>query len=716
MPWEDPNSGFDGSTGGSSASKPGTDKIEKVVNTSGGSKNDGKITSTTGTGGQQGFVNDFLDKTGEKIKNAGGGSGWVWTWEKKWKVGPDGKPMEVKEDWQKGNIGVKTEPVPSPAPAAPTTPGSSGPSTPTTTAGKPATPAGGTSAAKPAAVTPGSSPTKPSTPTGKTTPTTTAKATPGTPGAGKPATPGAPSAPTTPATPATPGVDPAPPLLPPAEVRLVIQNPITFEEEPFSNNVYPTVKNPPMRAVRSRLQKAVPEDTRVRIGLELSEDINPQDVVLTITDSEGQQPPVSPDSYQNYRHMFRIPDDNRYFARVLYKHPQSTDPTPQEVIKVIIPVYKMGFDSRTIDANQGRAGSASERQAGATGATASTYSRGTGSTNASDYADSSQADLSDLYSDPKNPPQIAGVGDGAGYLGSGQGTTQGAAGQTDAGQAGPDGQTFTGQAGQNAQYGASGQGSEYADGARGSRGKDAWSSQAAGSQGGSQGDRMAAATSGRSGYGSSGGGSNSGSGGASSAFSGRGGHAGNVGSSGDSAGSSDGSSSASSDSYGNSGAAGGASDADGSAGAGSGEGSAQYAAQTDAQGTPGGVQGAQVQSGSVSDDQANNSAYLIGLSMRNEADQKIQSFNFTNDPYPTAQQVKKTSQVSFSVNATANVRRETVNIVVFDGQDKREIPLNSGGEAFVQVFAKPTAEAYVWIYGDTTTDKFSYKLSIPISE
>lgn len=389
LPWDDPTSGFNPTTtsttdpaAGPAANSP-TEKIEAVINTSGGSKDNGQVVGTTGNSTQQGFVNDFLNNTADKIKNAGGGSGWVWTWEKKWKIGADGKPVDVLEDWQKGN--VNGENLTSPSPTVPTFP--KVPSTSTAKTPEPASPDGPAIAG-------------PSIPAG---PATSNPATPGDPNAVAKADPNAPPTQifgtpstdpndaTTPTPPPT-SVNIAPPLLGPADVRLSIQNPISNDEETFGANVYPTQAAAPYQPVQARLQKAVPEDTRVRIGLELSNAIDPDDVTLVIIDNEGQHPPVPTAAYPNFRHMFRIPDDQRYCARVLYKHPLSTDPDAKEIIRVTIPVYRLGFEHHTIDAHQDRA--KTSKFPGQPGHFQS------GDTNTSMYQNGANVDLSDLYAPP----------------------------------------------------------------------------------------------------------------------------------------------------------------------------------------------------------------------------------------------------------------------------------------------------------------------------
>ena len=309
LPWEDPQSGFGTTTGTWTTGGGATSTIETTVETSGGSKDDGTTVSDQGTDQQKGFVDGFLKDTSDKIKGAGGGSGWVWTWQKKWKIGPDGKPYEVNEDWQRGSINA----------SMPNVPVSSDGKTPTTG--------------------PDGKPTTGTTPTG---PATTAKPTTG---------PGPTTTATVPDSPPE-GFDMAPPDLPDADVRLVIQNPVTQQESGYPNNVFPTLASPPLTTLACK-NPPVPEDTRVKLSLEFDPaKVQREDLTLTVTDNEG--PALVPsEEIGSYRHIFRVPDMTpTYTAVVTYKHPMTGE--TKEIIKVAIPVYPLDFKSRTVEHEQRR--------------------------------------------------------------------------------------------------------------------------------------------------------------------------------------------------------------------------------------------------------------------------------------------------------------------------------------------------------------------------
>jgi hypothetical protein len=326
LPWEDPNTGFDspGTSGGQTA-------IEPVIQTSGGSKDNGTKTSDAGTEQQQSFVNGFLNDAAEKIKAANGGSGWVWTWQKKWIIGPDGKPTEVTEQWHQGTIngaGTGAPVTTAPPRTTSTTPvGPVPPRGPPTTSSGPGSPTGPTSGS-----TPGTPPT--STTTGRPP-----APPPAVPPAGRPIVP-------------NDAFDPAPPDLPDAEVRLVIQNPATAKETAYPRNVFPNLARPVPPLLRCK-NEPVPEDTRVKITLDFDQTkLKREDLSLTIIDSEGNTL-VPPEEMGTYRHIFRVPDMTpTYEAVVTYKHPLTNE--VREVMRVAIPVYPLDFKHRTVEHEQSR--------------------------------------------------------------------------------------------------------------------------------------------------------------------------------------------------------------------------------------------------------------------------------------------------------------------------------------------------------------------------
>ncbi|NLI78173.1 MAG: hypothetical protein GX442_17280 [Candidatus Riflebacteria bacterium] len=683
LPWENPNSGFDKPSSGGSGSG-GTDKIETVINTSGGSKDDGKTISNSGTDKQKGFVNDFLNNASEKIKNSGGGSGWVWTWQKKWTIGPDGKPAEVKEDWQKGEIGTNAKSSPAPTPGPSSGPSSSSPSNPSSSSApsSPASPKAG----------PSTSPSSPkATPSGTKAVSAPAKtSTPSTP-TGKPA------APTTKATapapaPAPTGVEVAPPKLPPAEVQLVIQDPVDQVEKAYPKNVFPKETLPVTPLVDKN--QPVPEDTRVKITLDFDRSkIREEDLTLTVTDNEGDTE-VPKDEMGNYRHIFRIPDLQRYSARVNYRHPITG--SNDEIIRVTIPVHPLDFKNRTIEANQNRssnddsspaaaqggtltgsAGTAGGSQGGGArggdSASARTYGGGGGDSATGDsYGTAGKTDLSDLYSDPSQD-LVAGAGAPGGETGA-------------AGSSGLDGQRLAG-----------------LSGAGGPTGADAASGYGAANGGapGAPGQEADAAV--------SGGGSSRRGGGSRSEY--RTGAAGGGGDSSSSSGGEPGSGAEGSASGWES-SAGPAGDTTGHGGSSAGDGYYDSGNTRMAAANTTTAQFGTTQDESTTQDRA----YLISLSVRNPVTKAAQSFDFIQEPFPTATAISKNTQLSFSLDLSKDVNRESVNVVVFDGKDKKQMTLGSGGEAFDHLFAQPTAEAYIWIYGSSNKAPFSYKLSIPVAD
>lgn len=137
--------------------------------------------------------------------------------------------------------------------------------------------------------------------------------------------------------------DPSLPVLPPPAVRLVIQHPLDQTEEIFSCNPEdPAPEDLKLEEFR------IPEDTRVRMNLELSDAINPDDVTMVVVDDEGETEPIPAARFSNYRHLFRVPSDDQYFVKVFVKDAENFG-QPKQIMQVAIPVTKVDFDSRSIE-------------------------------------------------------------------------------------------------------------------------------------------------------------------------------------------------------------------------------------------------------------------------------------------------------------------------------------------------------------------------------
>jgi len=705
LPWENPNSGFDKPvTGGSSG---GTDKIETVIKTSGSTTDSGKTVSSTGSDKQQSFVNGFLNSAADKIKGSNGGSGWVWTWQKKWKIGPDGKPVEVKEEYQQGNIGTTAKPGQATGPGG----GATAPSTP-------ATPAAPVTTANPGATV--ANPTLPTGPTGPASPGNTpagvAVAPPKIPATTS--TPGTPAgtsgkkAPTT--SPATKGVEAAPQALPRPVVQLVIQNPVNQQEEPYSNNVYPKENLPVTTKVGKN--KPVPEDTRVKICLDFDESkIRREDLTLTVTDNEGETK-VSNDEMKNYRHIFRIPDLQKYYARVNYHHPLTGE--DQEVIHVTIPVYPLDFKNRTIDFQQNRSDGDDQSAVTGKGAGSSSssgggngsYSGSSGSSNGSsgtrgssssaggdgsfvggNYSSESNSggesggsDLTDLYS---NPSAAGGSNENAGSSAEGAVGGNGGSGGSNEGAGNDSTQMASAVGGGSGNPDANGSNDQNDCVVDGSSGGNSGNSGSDGAAGGGSSNNPATS------------GSSDGSGGSDSASSGAG----------------DASNVAAENGYSESGnsqaAMGGNSRSGGRSGYGDSADPKLVAANSGSPNTTPNT------TPNLAESSTADRNYILSLSVKNEATKAAQSFDFASDPFPTASSIKQNTHMTFSIDLSKNVNRDSVNVVIFDGKEKSAVSLGTAkSDVFDHTFAQPTAEAYIWIYGSTLSAPFSYKLSIPVND
>lgn len=736
-PWENPNSGFSNTPttttttttpgGTTTSATSGYDKIDKVITGGGSTTHDGKTISTEGTDtnsktGQtnksfvDGFLNSAAGKTGVVSASA-------WSWTKSWKIGPDGKPMEVRESYHHGKLGVTGTSAPAPTGGVTYTP-SPGTSGSTPAAAPTAAPAGSPSPV--AAPSPAASP----------SPTTGPAATPA-PVAAPTGTAAKPTAPAP--VPAPVGVDPAPPKLPTSTpnqtVILTIRDPLSNSEQSFNNTIDPATT-----------ARAVPEDTRARFGLDLGKDINPDKVQVKIDDPED--PKDLPFS-RSFHHIFRTASNDKYRISVIYP---DTNGTPRPILTVQVPVYKMGFRNQTIDSSQRRGDESQAPTAGTTssGNTSNSSSYGVQSENS---AAEEKNDLSDLYTDPTNPPKVSGNGtrdntigvpganggsqsastdgDTAGTGSSGQGANGNTQGTNAAGQPGQQ-VGSTGSAGQAGTTGAAGQGrgstvsgnagngQQTANGQIGNRaaGTGAQGNSTAGaasgnanSQRGSSGSSAGFAAAGSSSGGSSGGSSGSSSSGSSSS-----------GSSGSSFGSSLNSGSSNAGASGNQGSSGGegayavdaSSGGDGNPG-GSSDADAPAVADPRAQGMGKGLQVASNRGGVTTAENTTADSYLLSVSMRDAAGEVGQSFDFTSDPYPTSQPVKVNSNLQFSVDLSKKVQRDRTTVVLFNGVDKKQYSLaDANTDVFQCQFKNPTTEAYVWIYGDAEGKPFSYKVSIPI--
>ncbi|HNW35130.1 MAG TPA: hypothetical protein PKM25_09385 [Candidatus Ozemobacteraceae bacterium] len=670
-PWEKPPDSTI-----SPAGTTGHDKIETVIQTTGGTREDGAQVSTAGTSSQQSYVNGFLNDAATKIKEAGGGSGWAWSWEKKWKIGPDGKPHEVKETWVDGSIGLQSRPAVTGSPA---------PSTPVPAAATPQTPAPtGTSANAKNPATPPSSPAQPVPTAAKTA----AAATP------QPAASGQPSQPSqTAAIPAPKGVDVAPVKIAPPPILLTIFDPVSQQESSFAAAVNPS--KPGRVPLVASISRPIYEDTRVKMALDLGPGINRSELSVTIRDNEGDHAFERGAFPENYRHIFRVPNQHDYTAAVVYEHPISKE--RQEIIHVQIPVLKMSFANRTVedstrrtdDPESSTSGSgstaASGRGATPSGRGTTGWGASTGSTRQelSNSGDRATIDMSDLYTDPTNPPSVAG----------GESST---AARTPSSPAG----TAPSAAIAGTPPGA--QKNPAADSAS-QVGNDSSAAAGAVSAGAPSGiredaDRTTSASPGGSASGDSG----------------------------DTPGAQP-DQSGSESAAGQGTAAGGSDSPAGTAAAtagGSGADTASLQAQgavavgdAPAQATPANESGTAPQGGvTTAAVQQAAKPYLCSISIQNRATDGAQSFDFLEDPAPTAQSISPQTPLAFTFDCAKNVQQDSVKIEIFDGREKITTSLSKIQNNLVEhIFTNQTADAYIWVYGRTDQAPFSCKVMIPVT-
>ncbi len=578
--------------------------------------------------------------------------------------------------------------------------------------------------------------------TGKNDP---AESKPATSEGGKTAEPGKPSAPAKveePAKPA-PGVDPAPVKLPPPSVRMVIQHPTDFSEEVFSGNA--TSES----TANYKLDKfKIPEDTRIKISVEVGDDVRPEDVSMIVTDDQGDSAPVSDAKLKNYRHMFRVPSDDQYSASVYVADNKTPGKQQKKILQVMIPVSKVDFESRTLD-NQKGSKSGSNMAIGDTSSSASGDN-----SNKSGFGQPQQVDLSDLYSSPDSS-SAGSSGSSAGSSGSSAGSSgssdsSGSANSSDSsgsgdsalsesssGSSDPQNSSDAGSSGNSPAGGQTGSGAE-ASGTGSSSSQDAGDtagdehSAAANSSGNtessSDGSGINETGSSDAGVNSENGATHEGSGEQSPSDSGNGLTGGDSTSSADGSessgdSSSDGDnrqSSTGSNDNGENGSSGIATTADGQnpdmnqaadssaalAAGGSGDENKQ-AVDTAGKKQPGASQTGQSA-------QNEEDPFILALSLKAEAQKVYQSFDFIDGNSQTSADIKAGGEVAFSLNFGSQVEPDSVQIKVSDGAQEIRGNLKRMGESFVYVFPTPTQKAFIEVSGKTEKRSFSYRVGIPV--
>ncbi len=620
---------------------------------------------------------------------AGGSAGYQWSVKFK-----DGKYV-LSDSYNEAefNTGKKKEvEAPAPAPAEPEDVAAgndddSDTGSETVTAAEPTKTAAAPSGSTPAATAPTPSPT-PATPPAD-----------GEPAAAPTTTATKPAAPEEPAKPLT-GVDPAPVKLPPPSIRMVIQHPTDFSEEVFASNANSET------TANYRLDKfKIPEDTRIKIAVEVGEDVSPEDVTMVVTDDQGDSSPVSATKLKNYRHMFRVPSDDQYSASVYVNNRKAPGGQQKKILQVAIPVGKVDFESRTIDNQRGsRSGS------GNMSSSDTSSSGGNESINHSSFGKPQAVDLSDLYAEPSLVgTNAAGSSSGstAGSNSAGSASSSGSGSESaseDADNAGGQSYTDTGAStGNNNSGESSTAGSMQGAGADGSENGDA-SSQATGAD--------EAATGGDSSISS---GSDSG---ASSASDGSQ-HA-----------SASGAGYTDSDSDDSGQSTGDAADAvtgtaengaDESTTAETAGNSAGEGAGTDATGdnqsnkAPGqNVAGNKTGATGKEQNSEEEDPFLLAISLRAEAQKVYQSFDFIDGNTQTSSAIKAGGEVVFSLNMGNDVNPESIQIRLSDGDQEIKGNLKRMGESFAYVFKSPTDSAYIEVSGKTSRRSFTYKVGIPV--
>lgn len=629
---------------------------------------------------------------------AGGAAGYQWSVKFK-----DGKYV-LSDSYNEAefNTGKKKEaeaPAPPPAPAEPepvasdddsgsevvSTPPAE-PAEPTTTAAAPESDPAPTS---PANTTPASTDSKPT-----AAPTTTAT---------KPAAPEEPAKPLT-------GVDPAPVKLPPPSIRMVIQHPTDFSEEVFASNASSET------TANYRLDKfKIPEDTRIKIAVEVGEDVNPEDVSMVVTDDQGDSAPVSAAKLKNYRHMFRVPSDDQYSASVYVNNRKTPGGQQKKILQVAIPVGKVDFESRTIDNQRGnKSGSG----AGNMSSSDTSSSGGNESVNHSSFGKPQAVDLSDLYSDPvKAGAGVAAAGSSSDNS-SAAGSTESAAGSTEsaassgseaasAGNESAGGQAYSGASGAT---GSSDSGeSAVADSAQGNNAGDMTGNSENGETAvQSSGDSQATASDEEGSDSTGNSGSDSGSKAADSG-------AGYTGTDSDAQNQDSENLSGTSDESANETGTDEGSESETSGNSKNNENAANASGDSQAVKSQGqNVAGNKSGTSATEKKNEEEDPFLLAISLRAEAQKVYQSFDFIDGNTQTSSAIKAGGEVVFSLNMGNDVNPESIQIKLSDGAQEIKGNLKRMGESFAYVFKSPTESAYIEVSGKTSKRSFTYKVGIPV--
>lgn len=622
---------------------------------------------------------------------AGGAAGYQWSVKFK-----DGKYV-LSDSYNEAefNTGKKKEveePAPPPAPAEPEPVAGDDDSDSEVVSTPPAEPAEPTTtAAAPPETTPATTG-----PTDTTsTPTDSKPAAAPTTTATKPATPEEPAKPLT-------GVDPAPVKLPPPSIRMVIQHPTDFSEEVFASNASSET------TANYRLDKfKIPEDTRIKIAVEVGEDVNPEDVSMVVTDDQGDSAPVSAAKLKNYRHMFRVPSEDQYSASVYVNNRKTPGGQQKKILQVAIPVGKVDFESRTIDNQRG---SKSGSGTGNMSSSDTSSSGGNESVNHSSFGKPQAVDLSDLYSDPSkagataagsssDSSSSAGSTESAASSGSEAATAgnDSAGGQADAGTSGAAGSDYSGENG----AANSAQGSVASDMTNNSENGET-AAQSGGDSQAAAGSEEASDSTGSAGSGSSGQAADTGSGytGTDSEDQGQAQGSENLSGASENANENGTDESSESETSGNS------TDNENTANA-SGD---SQAVKNQGQSVAGN------KSGTSATEKKNEEEdpFLLAISLRAEAQKVYQSFDFIDGNTQTSSAIKAGGEVVFSLNMGTDVNPESIEIKLSDGAQEIKGNLKRMGESFAYVFKSPTESAYIEVSGKTSKRSFTYKVGIPV--
>lgn len=452
-----------------------------------------------------------------------------------------------------------------------------------------------------------------------------------------------------------PGFNPAPPKLPNSPpiqvVSLFIEDQRTNREQAFVS----------IETAFKATAKPIPEDVRTRFSLDLSPDIKKEDVTVTMVHDSGETAFPNGTFPSPHFHIFRTPSEDRYSVTVTL----ATDGKSIEKLHVIVPVVPMGFENRLIDSNQARVNDTDPKasQNFSTSSTSPSAPSDAGSVNppaapqGNSFANAGSPSGSESSGPDATVPDLTDLYGDSSAANSAPGNAQG---DTTSGASTANTPAGTGSSADSTSSVAdsSGNSGRTPDGQEMAAAAMTHGSGASENTGTSDAANEPGALSHRNDAGQP-------------------------------------------DSASRKGDSGSNTTGDGSG--------IKLSVDSTA------PQDSDAQFAKVKTAKATDKESLLIVSVFSDAAKINQTYEYETNSAPTVPAITKDTSLSFSLNLGSTVKRDSVKIVIFDGVEKKEMPLQSiGGNVFEAQFGVPTSEAFVWIYGNTDAEPFSFKAAVPV--